>query len=125
LTNIAINNPELEIFIAGKPAAKQSMKFTESGHVYQRQNVKDWQELIGWKIKEKWHEDPLEGFLVADLTFYLKTNFADADNLSKAVLDAMNLIVYKDDKQIMELHSVKIITNKMKGVFITIGKVGS
>ena len=36
---------------------------------------------------------------------------ADADNIAKAILDALNGIAYDDDKQIIELHSYKFYSD--------------
>ncbi len=49
------------------------------------------------------------------------TKKPDIDNLIKAVLDAMNGIIYKDDSQICELGAIKIYGENL-GVIISIGE---
>ena len=44
----------------------------------------------------------------------------DLDNLSKAVLDAMNGIVYKDDTEVIELHLKKMVVKDNPGVIVGI-----
>lgn len=73
------------------------------------------------------HRVPYAGDVVADLTFYLACpvritrterarmvsdevrpgHVGDVDNLAKAVLDALNGLLYVDDKQVVELRSRK------------------
>jgi Holliday junction resolvase RusA-like endonuclease len=44
----------------------------------------------------------------------------DLDNLSKAILDACNGIVWVDDKQIIDLHLTKRTGQEKPGVTVTV-----
>lgn len=48
----------------------------------------------------------------------------DADNLAKAVLDAMNKVIYRDDSQVSELHVYKRVDHERPRVEITIERRG-
>jgi hypothetical protein len=53
-------------------------------------------------------------------------NVPDIDNLVKFVLDAINGLVFKDDKQVVELHSEKRYTDSAVGcVFLTLEKLNN
>lgn len=49
-------------------------------------------------------DSPLEGSLAVTITLYRPRRRGDIDNTTKATLDALNGIVWHDDKQIDELH---------------------
>jgi Holliday junction resolvase RusA-like endonuclease len=49
-----------------------------------------------------------EGAVKVTCRFYGAHKGADIDNLCKAVLDAANLMVIRDDRQVMELHAYKL-----------------
>ena len=38
------------------------------------------------------------------------TSPSDIDNIAKAFMDAMNGVVYKDDRQVVELHATKVFS---------------
>lgn len=43
--------------------------------------------------------DPVQ----VEIAYYYKSGFIDIDNLAKPILDALNLLIYIDDKQITDL----------------------
>lgn len=52
------------------------------------------------------------------------TKKPDADNIAKAICDALNGLAYKDDAQIVNLHVCKVYTNELPNVKVTlIGEV--
>lgn len=113
----------IDFFVEGRPYAKQSFRYTRAGLHYQTENVKSWQGIISMKAKEVWHKDPLiKNGLAIRLDFYLRGNTADIDNLTKAVLDGLQGVVYKNDRQIYSLIATKIVTPvSVAGVRIRIG----
>ena len=50
--------------------------------------------------------EPYTGLVVVRCDFYRARRNADPDNLFKAVADAMQGIVYKNDNQVVEMHAV-------------------
>ena len=50
------------------------------------------------------------------------TKRPDLDNIAKAICDALNNVAYKDDAQIVELHTSKKYTEKNSCVIVTIEK---
>jgi Holliday junction resolvase RusA-like endonuclease len=51
-----------------------------------------------------------------NITFYMKNRNNDIDGPIKVLLDAMNKIVYDDDKQIIELHVNKVVCKENRTV---------
>lgn len=121
---------QIEFIIEGKVKPKQSFRYTRSGHNYTPRDVKQYARDIQYSFAAKYptwlpsmfFEKPLK----AEIEVYKKMpqSFSkikkqraiageirplvepDCDNISKNILDALNGVVYPDDKQIVEL-SVK------------------
>lgn len=111
----------IDVFVPGRPYAKQSFRFSRRG-TYQTENIKAWQKTIGYKAREAYKEDPVESSILAWLEFYLTKDLGDIDNLSKAVLDGLQGIVYKNDKKIAVLVATKQ-KSKSQGVRIRIMRI--
>jgi len=114
--------------VEGNPQGKARARFTKTGHAYTPQKTVDYENDIAIKAKQAMgSSDPLE----TPVAVYVYANYAipasysnkrkeaclnrserptkkpDADNICKAVCDAMNGIVYKDDSQVVSLHFTK------------------
>lgn len=66
--------------------------------------------------------EPMQGKLKATLKFYRKykatsRRFGDCDNLSKAVLDACNGVIYVDDSQIISCTASKHTSDRPRTEF--------
>ncbi len=108
--------------IEGTPVPKQSFRYKKSGS-YIHPRIKAWQDIVGWKAREAMQgKIRLDGPVAVRLVFTLNhRRKVDLDNLSKAVLDAMNGIVYEDDNQVVNLHIVKhVIPKAQPGVYIEV-----
>ena len=121
---------QIEFIIEGKVKPKQSFRYTRFGHKYTPRDVKQYARDIQYSFYAKYpkwlpsmfFEKPLR----AEIEVYIKMpqSFSktkkqraiageirplikpDVDNCTKNIFDALNGIVYPDDKQIVEL-SVK------------------
>ena len=99
--------------ILGDAVPKQSYRHSSSGG-YTDPRVKDWQNEIATAAKlavlkerlfEPFFSDEL---LQVTISFWLThRRRVDVDNLSKAVLDGCNNIIWGDDRQVVDLHLVK------------------
>lgn len=102
-----VSSSSLSFFAAGKPIPKARPRMTKSGHTYTPKTTMDWEGVIAQAGLEAMRDNDLatfDGPLEVMLTFFGARVNADIDNLAKACLDAMNSIVYYDDKQVNDLH---------------------
>jgi crossover junction endodeoxyribonuclease RusA len=118
---------EIEFNVYGEPRAKQSFRVGNGGGGYQTARVKGWQADVGWAAQQVMRRakpmlEPLGCDVLVDLTFYLgDKRRVDLDNLSKAVLDGLNGICWEDDRQVVDLHIRKILSDKEEaGVLVKI-----
>lgn len=122
---------QLEFHIFGKAKPKQSFRYTRFGHRYTPSDVKQYARDIqrtflsnypNWSpsmffdkplkveltvyisIPKSFSKIKKQRALAGDLRPLVKP---DCDNISKNILDALNGIVYPDDKQIVELSVAK------------------
>lgn len=110
----------IEFFVPGKPVPKGRPRVTRSGHTFTPARTKTWEQLVGWSARLAMRgQKPLTGRLNATLTFYGARANADLDNLVKAVLDALNGVVYLDDKQVEVVEARRFATNS-RGVRVTV-----
>jgi len=104
-----------------QPLPKQSFRYTKGGG-YTDANVRAWQECVAWQAKALCSE-PGDGIYEVELVFYrYQKHRVDLDNLSKAVLDAMNGVVWVDDAQVHKLTIEKYYVDSIEdaGVDITV-----
>ena len=115
--------PGIAFQVTGKPVPKQSTRFGNK-RAYLDPKIEAWQQAVTWEAKAAaqmadW--DMLTGDVAARLIFYLPDRRRrDIDNLSKAVLDAMNGIIYKDDTQVQKLVVDKKVSRDKPGVFVIV-----
>ena len=112
----------IRFFVSGDPVPKQSFRYSGHGGGYTDPRVTAWQHQVGYAARQNIAE-PIAGSVSLKLYFYLRDNRrVDADNLSKAVCDALQGIAYQDDKQVVDLHIKKIIYRNDPGVWVEIDK---
>src|SRR3989304_2546580 len=98
--------------VHGEPVPKQSFRFARGGG-FTDPRVRDWQDLVRatalQSVGDNVDNDAYLGPWGVRLEFHRKSARAvDLDNLSKAVLDALNGVVWKDDRQVVELRVRKL-----------------
>jgi crossover junction endodeoxyribonuclease RusA len=94
----------LEMTVPGDPVAKQRPRFG-NGRTYTPKETVNAELVIATLAKNKVRgRPPATGIVGLALEFYCATkDRKDADNLAKTVMDALNKVVYVDDRQIEEL----------------------
>lgn len=118
--------------VEGEPKGKGRPRFSKVGgfvKTYTDQKTRDYESLISQAARTAMGETPpMEGPISVSMYFRLPipkstpkkrvasllgglvrpTKKPDLDNMNKAILDAMNGIVYKDDSQVVTIHSKKV-----------------
>lgn len=86
-----------------------------TNHLYRRtsrgvsllEGVRQAKDAIGWEARSQFHGEPLSGPLAVTIDLYWPDRRKhDVDNV-KALLDALNGIVWEDDGQIIDLRTRK------------------
>jgi len=110
---------DIEFTVEGNPLPKQSYR-AKNGGGYTDPRIKAWQDTVAWKAMEAMqHHNILTGDVEAQLIFYRGNEIrVDLDNLSKAVLDGCNGIVWEDDRQIVKLTLEKMVDKKHPHVHV-------
>lgn len=102
--------------LGSDPIPKQRPRTVHRGGkviTFTPKKTKAWEETVAWYGKAHCRE-PMSGKFEVTLTFYRKSKRkADLDNLSKAVLDALNGIIWHDDDQVVALHLFKREVDRM------------
>lgn len=114
----------ISFFVASEPRAKQSFRVGHRGG-YTPARIKAWQADVGWAgqqaMRQCGFEGPLQGNLTVELVFILgNLRRIDLDNLSKAVQDGLNGIVWDDDKQNIRLVIDKYVCRTRQGVYVKV-----
>ena len=130
---------KIEFTVPGAPVGKGRPRFTKSGHTYTPEKTKAYEE----KVVQCWKCQSGKGFaagipLIAHITAYFPvpksvskakreamegtfhTKKCDADNLCKAIFDALNQHAYQDDSAVQIGGCYKIWTNGAPRVEVTI-----
>lgn len=102
--------PLVEVVVDGEPVAKERPRtFIAPGgkaRTITPAKTQAAETTIATKAKLAYpHDEPTTNPVAIALRFYCgpKQRAKDVDNLSKTVLDALNKIIWKDDKQVLEL----------------------
>lgn len=97
-----------QIDILTKPVSINQRYTISRGKNILTRNYRDAKEAIKWEVTAQWQGEPIEDDVTINFLIYYKGRKPDIDAYHKIVLDAMSEIVYKDDKQIDELHTFRM-----------------
>jgi Holliday junction resolvase RusA-like endonuclease len=119
---------DIIFFVEGQPIAKQSFKVGRVGgrvSGFTPARVKSWQSMVSYAAQLRMRSngllEPIADNLLVRLTFFLPdARRIDSDNLSKAVLDGLNRVVWNDDKQVVDLIITKYICRDRQGVLVQV-----
>lgn len=86
------------------------------GSRFLKPEVRDAKEDIAWEARKQFRGKPLTGPLAVEIRLeWPDRRKHDVDNI-KALLDSLNGIVYEDDGQIEDLHTLRVLGSKTPGV---------
>ena len=111
----------IKFTVQGVPVPKQSYRAVKGGgYLYPR--VVAWEQLVSTFARQAMAgRPPLTGDLVMTIVFVLPDHHRrDLDNLSKAICDSLNGIVFDDDSQIVDLHLTKRVDKQVPGIVVTV-----
>lgn len=90
---------------------------------YKSKKGKEFETLATYEIKKQYKGEIKTNALKVKIIITFKDKRRrDVDNYNKGILDAMTGLIYEDDSQIVELHTIKRQGNK-EGVAIEIEEV--
>lgn len=124
---------DFEIEIPGKPMGKQRPKFGK-GFTYTPEETVEYESYVKLIFQQKYGQPNLTGQIKADIKVYFDipksaskvkktemllnsirpTKKPDCDNIAKVILDSLNGIAYKDDKQVVLLTVEKFYSDTPK-----------
>lgn len=95
---------ETIIYIDERAITKYNGRMTSRrGGIFLRPEVKQFEMAIRYAAGKQYQGPPLEGKLKVDIDFFFDNNrMPDLFNLPKSVCDALNKIVWLDDRQIVQ-----------------------
>ena len=112
-----MNKPrEIAFIVDGHPIPKARARVIlqpgRRAHAFTPRSTKEWEATISLSAKLamalEGYRQPFLGPVAVEVAFYRKDHTrADLDNFAKSVLDPLNGVVWKDDAQVVELHSYK------------------
>lgn len=130
------------MFVAGEPRAQERPRFSNRGgyvKAYDPESSRNHKAMIGMMAREVMGDrKPLEGDLILVLTVLKNPPMSwskkkqreclrrgilskpDLDNYVKLVLDALNGVVFRDDKDVATILARKLWTDEQPGMRITV-----
>jgi Holliday junction resolvase RusA-like endonuclease len=94
----------IELTIQGEPIAMMRPRLGRE-HTYNPQ--KKLKERVRWELRTLWPSPPIKGNVGINLIFQVSKRNKDLDNMVKFMLDAMEGIVFKNDRQVSEIYARK------------------
>jgi len=126
-----------DFFIPGIPRPKGRPRLGKGGNVYTPERTRSYEREIGWLAREAGHK-PIDGPVSLAIVIYFTPPTAwreadrlaaigqfadsattDADNVVKAVADALNHVCYHDDRQVCRIVATKR-WGKVAGVDVSV-----
>lgn len=107
-----------EITLAVEPVPKGRPRFG-NGRVYTPEKTASFENTVRWLLRHAVAKKglvlpALAGRIGLEATFWVREERSDGDNYLKAVMDAGNQILWKDDRQVKDFHGVLLkITDGM------------
>jgi crossover junction endodeoxyribonuclease RusA len=83
----------VEFVVPGVPISAQSKN---------RERLRHWQDLVIQAASHVWTTEPLDHEVAVILVLYGRRYHLDIDNMTKPILDALNGLIWKDDRQVMQ-----------------------
>lgn len=94
-------------WVPGKPVVKQRPRLSH-GHVYTPATTSAYEEFVGVCAKAA-GAVPLDGDVAITIFVFVQSGrHGDIDNYVKAVLDGLNGIAYRDDRQVVQIFAAKV-----------------
>jgi len=110
----------VKMWFSGNPIPKGRPRVTRF-HTYTPTFSAEWEETVGWQCRDQWKRRPLLGPLGIDFIFYREDRRkVDLDNLEKAMLDALQGILYEDDSQVKKKSGEICYSKEHPGVEVEI-----
>jgi len=94
----------IELTIQGEPIAMMRPRLGRE-HTYNPQ--KKLKERLKWELRTQWTSPPLVGDVGINFIFQVGKKNKDLDNMIKFAADAMEGIVFKNDRQVVEIYARK------------------
>lgn len=129
-------NDKIKFVVEGTPVPKQSFRVvtrTKEGKTkvagYRNPKITQWQNEVALMARLAVNRtglkpDNLLQYAGVLLEFRIPDRrVVDLDNLSKAVLDALKHITWKDDSAVIDLHIIKSVCKNNPGVTVTVWPV--
>jgi Holliday junction resolvase RusA-like endonuclease len=96
--------------VPGEPQAWQRVGVSKSGKRYVPRETKDAKQHVAACFQaENVSHDLIEGPVALSMWFYTRNERTDWDNYGKLISDALNMVAYRDDRQI---ERVEIFVNR-------------
>jgi len=114
----------VKLWFSGNPIPKARPRVTKYG-TYTSASSEEWEDTVGWQCRDQWKRRPLLGPLGIEFIFYREDRRrVDLDNLEKAMLDALEGILYDNDSQIKEKRGEICYSKEHPGVEVGIWTLG-
>ena len=85
---------------------------------------KAWKKVVADAVRDVWTADPTKrAQWRVELVFFYRTCRSDIDNGVKLVLDALENVVFENDREVMSLVVTKRVNYKEPGVEITLTRL--
>ncbi len=102
---------EIRFTVPGRPVPKHRHRTVfKDGKVmsYTPRKVREFEQAVGWAARAA-RVSLLEGNLAVEIHSYIDPRRAvpDSDNLAKSVLDGLNGVAWKDDRQVVDVRAVR------------------
>lgn len=92
----------IEFTVPGRPKPKQRPRMGKGGNVYTPRETKNYERMVGWYALQAGAKVTDKPIGLEAVFYFRNKRTPDLDNCVKALLDGLEGVVYKNDKQVIE-----------------------
>lgn len=115
---LVVSKGPFELYFELEPIPKARPRMTRRGHAFTPEKTRIFEHQVALLAKQQYYMQPIEGPIACELAFFFASpkrpkcksyplGKVDLDNVCKALLDACNGILWKDDSQIVTIYAIK------------------
>jgi len=113
----------MKIVVEGSPVSVNAAYRHTGRRTYMTPKGKAWKALVASAVRDVWTDAPTKrAQWRVSISYWFRNRLSDVGNFDKLILDALEGVVYENDREVVDLHLLKRVDGKNPRVELTISR---